>query len=390
MQQAPKEETQGVNKSEQPPIDPYEEEEDDPADRPIRKYLITFWVITGMFGVMILLVLGAGLYLWNELRPPGAGEAVTVEISRGTSPNKVVELLEEKGLIRNSFIFKYYLRYMNEGEKFQAGVYELNPSMDRNEIIAKLNAGDIIRPATVRFTIPEGFTVLQIADKLAAEKIVDKASFMEAVQSVKMKEHGEASSNIPESDKLHQRLEGYLFPETYEVVEGSTAETIIERMLHELDRKLKQLPANWDEELEARNLTFHQLMVIASLIEREVVVDSERPLVSSVIYNRLKAPQRLEIDATVQYALDKPKERLMNKDLEIESPYNTYRNDGLPPGPIASPSLASIEAALYPEDTDYKFYVTKKDGSNTHLFAKTYSEHLKNIEISNQTSTEGG
>ncbi|MNI76190.1 putative aminodeoxychorismate lyase [compost metagenome] len=124
-------------------------------------------------------------------------------------------------------------------------------------------------------------------------------------------------------------------------------------------------------------------MTVASLVEREVVADNERALVAGVIYNRLAEGMKLEIDATVQYLLGKPKERLMNSDLRsVDSPYNTYLYEGLPPGPIAAPSLKSIEAALEPESSEYLFYVTKKDGSGEHLFAKTYNEHLKNIKKS--------
>jgi UPF0755 protein len=173
-----------------------------------------------------------------------------------------------------------------------------------------------------------------------------------------------------------------MFPETYEMKKGSTEEQIIARMLQETDRKLATLPEGWQDAMEESGKSLHEIMTIASLIEREVVVDEERALVSSVIYNRLAEPMRLQIDAAVQYALDEPKERLLTKDLEIDSPYNTYKNDGLPPGPIASPSLASIEAALFPAESDYLFYVTKKDGSQTHLFAKTYNEHLRNIDKS--------
>jgi UPF0755 protein len=129
-------------------------------------------------------------------------------------------------------------------------------------------------------------------------------------------------------------------------------------------------------------LTLHQLLTIASLIEREAVLDEERPLIASVIYNRLKIGQPLQIDATIQYLFATPKERLFEKDLQIESPFNTYLHTGLPPGPISDSSFASIKAALYPETSDYFYYVTKKDGSHSHLFAKTFAEHQKNIEKS--------
>ncbi|MNJ37950.1 putative aminodeoxychorismate lyase [compost metagenome] len=157
-------------------------------------------------------------------------------------------------------------------------------------------------------------------------------------------------------------------------------------MLQETNKRIKQIP-EFDQKLKARGLDFNELMTVASLVEREVVADSERSLVAGVIYNRIAQDMKLEIDATVQYLLDKPKERLLYKDLQsVDSPYNTYMYKGLPPGPIAAPSLKSIEAALEPKSSEYLFYVTKKDGSGEHLFAKTYAEHLQNIEKSKETA----
>lgn len=347
-----------------------------------KTWVISLWVVLSLLAIMALGAGGVLYYVWSNLQPMPEGPTKQVTISRGMSANGVADVLEENGIIKNSFVLGYYLQLKDEGSRFQAGVYEMNPGMDIASIIAKLNAGDTIAAETIRFTIPEGLTVLQIADKLAAEGIVNKDKFLEAAENGRSWSNAEAVLSIPDNDKLHKRLEGYMFPETYEMKKGSTEEQIIARMLQETDRKLSTLPDGWQDAMEASGRTLHEIMTIASLIEREVVVDEERALVSSVIYNRLAEPMRLQIDAAVQYALDEPKERLMQKDLEIDSPYNTYKNDGLPPGPIASPSLASIEAALFPADSDYLFYVTKKDGSQTHLFAKTYNEHLRNIEKS--------
>ncbi|MFF2480477.1 endolytic transglycosylase MltG [Paenibacillus sp. NPDC058071] len=348
------------------------------------------WVVISLLSIMII---GAGsvfLYVWTGLKPTKAGEPKQVVIEKGSSAFVVSDVLEKQGIIRNSFIFKYYLKLKNEGTRFQAGTYELSPGMDKDAVIAKLNSGETVKEDTIKFTIPEGFTVLQIADKLAADKLVDRDKFLALADSATA-DWGdiEAVRSIPKDGKLHHRLEGYLFPETYELKMESTEQDILNRMLAELDKKLDALPENWQEAMEERKLNLHQLLTIASLVEREVVVKDERAIVSGVINNRIKKGMPLQIDATVQYLLDKPKERLMEKDLLIDSPYNTYKTKGLPPGPIASPSLASIEAALYPEETDYFYYVTKKDGSQSHLFAVTYKEHLKNIEKSNQTAKQG-
>lgn len=355
-----------------------------PADR------INLWVA---FSLILIMIVGAGsvaFYIWYQLEPTAAGQTVRVEIPRGSSSNKIADLLAEEGIIRNASLFKYYLKYKEQGDKFQAGIYELAPGMDRDAIIAKLNAGETVKAETIRFTIPEGYTLMQIADKLSSEGLVDKDKFLEIASSSAILGTADATLGIPDDENMLYRLEGYMFPETYEMAVDSDEQAIISRMLKETDRKLSQLSSSWMDDMEEHGLNFHQLLTIASIIEREVVVDAERALVSGVIYNRLKDNERLQIDATVQYLLDKPKERLLEKDLEVVSPYNTYLVSGLPPGPIASPSMASIQAALYPEETDYKFYVAKRDGTHEHLFAKTYSQHQKNIKLSQEAAKGAG
>lgn len=324
--------------------------------------------------------------MWNGLRPPDAGSTIQITIEKGMRAQKVAELLEEQGLIRNAFLFSGWLKLEDEGSRFQAGVYEMTPGMTREQIVEKLNNGDTIAAATIRFTIPEGFTIQQIADRLAESGDAGKEKFLETAKQISALSGSIWTSAIPVDTNLRFPLEGYLFPETYEMKRGSTEADIINRMLAELDRKLDQLPEDWQTVLEERGLTVHQLLTIASLVEREVVLEEERPIVAGVIHNRLKKKMPLQIDATIQYLLDKQKERLLEADLKVDSPYNTYTNPGVPPGPIAAPSLKSIEAALYPEESDYLYYVTKKDGSNSHLFAVTYKQHLKNIQLSEKNT----
>lgn len=353
-----------------------------------RRGRITFWVITTILSVMIISVGSVYLYIWNGLRPASAGDTVQVELKKGSSPFQFAEVLEDQGIIRNAFIFKYYLRYKHEGPKFQAGVYELKPGMTKDEIIAKLNAGETKKEETIRFTIPEGYTVEQIAATLSEAGFVDKAAFIAAADKDQAWTDTDAAKSIPKDAKLRHRLEGYLFPETYEMRKGSTPEEIITRMLQQLDHKLDGLPDNWEDALTERGLSLHEMLTVASLVEREVVIDEERPIVAGIIYNRLKKGMPLQIDATVQYVLPEQKERLLLTDLEVDSPYNTYKIKGLPPGPIASPSIKSIEAALFPKQTDYYYYVTKKDGSHEHLFAETLKQHNRNIEKSNETAKQ--
>jgi UPF0755 protein len=337
-----------------------------------------------IFILVLALAAGGGAwYIWNGMQPvEPAGPAVTVTIEKGMGSSQIADLLEQKGIIKHGLFFKGYLKWVHEGSSFKAGTYNVSPGDTYDTLISRMNAGDVVKEETVVFTIPEGYTADQVADKLAAAwnqkaevflKLIDSGEGLEAVSAL----------GIPENKELRHRLEGYLFPETYELAKDSTPQEVIEAMLEQLSKKLDTIP-EWKAKLANRGLSLHELLTVASLVEREVVVDSERPLVAGVIYNRLDKGQKLEIDATVQYLLDKQKERLYEKDLKVDSPYNTYRNEGLPPGPISSPGLASIEAALTPEASEYYFYVTKKDGSQGHLFAKTYKEHLANIEKSKQ------
>lgn len=339
-----------------------------------------------IFIVMMLVLAGAALYVFQGMKPVASSEEpVIFTIDKGTGTSKIADDLENNGLIRNSFLFKVYLKLTNEGADFKAGTYAFVPGLSYKEIITALNNGDVQKEETVKFTIPEGYTLKQMAEKLDSEGVTVDNIFLDIVSQPELFKDIPIVAEIPESSDYLYMLEGYLFPETYELKKGSTAEDIIVRMLTEMQDKLDSIP-DFDEKLKARGLTVHELLTVASLIEREVVVPEERPIVASVIYNRLEQNMRLQIDATVQYLLGKQKERLLYEDLEVESPYNTYRNAGLPPGPIASPSLSSIEAALSPATTDYLFYVTKKDGSSEHLFAKTYEEHLKNIEKSKESA----
>ncbi|WP_338544047.1 endolytic transglycosylase MltG [Paenibacillus tundrae] len=328
--------------------------------------------------VIVIAAGGAGAYAWNLMRPLEAStEPIVFEIKSGTGTSKIAEQLQQEGLIRSGLAFKGYLKWKKQGSNFMAGTYSMNPGVSYEEIVNKLNSGEVVPEEMVKFTIPEGYTVLQMADKLSEEGIVDRDEFIKLANDPSAFDV-DIIKDIPVDEELRYVLEGYLFPETYELKKDSSTHDVMQRMLEEFQTKVNSIP-DLETELQEKKLSLHELLTIASLVEREVVVDAERPLVAGVIYNRIHQDMKLEIDATVQYLLDKPKARLLFKDLKVESPYNMYLNKGLPPGPIASPSLPSIQAALQPEASEYLFYVTKKDGSSGHLFAKTYKEHQQNI-----------
>ncbi|MEI7025307.1 endolytic transglycosylase MltG [Paenibacillus sp. y28] len=343
--------------------------------------------------MLILLLIGIGLacaavwYAAGALRPMPAGEGTEVTIAPGTSPRQIAAQLKQAHIIKNDFIFIAYLKYKQEGSRFQAGTYSFAPGETIDGLIDRLNRGDVVKEEMVRFTIPEGWTVDQIAAKLSEQGLAEKETFL-ALAADPARLDSKAAAAIPADSQIKRRLEGYLFPETYELKKGSTEQEFLERMLQETDLRLASLPAGWEDKLQAAGYSVHQMLTIASLVEREVVVDEERPVVAGVIWNRLAQKMPLQIDATVQYALGEQKERLLYADLEVASPYNTYKITGLPPGPIASPSLKSIEAAIFPAETRYLFYVTKKDGTKGHLFAETYEQHQANIAESNRMNKQ--
>jgi UPF0755 protein len=319
--------------------------------------------------IALCCVTAAGLwfYFQEQLKPvePGNHEAVAVVIPEGSGTQGVGRILLSSGLIDDLNVFRLKSRLEDYDGKFKAGDYELNKSMSMEEIMAELAKGG--KAKSKRFTIPEGLRVTEVRDKLAKEGFVDADRFMDVVKSGDFSKYA-FLEDLPE---VGDRLEGYLYPETYDVLESADEYDVIDRMLSQFDKLFKQEYYSRAAEL---GLTVNDVTTIASLIERETKSAEERALVASVIYNRLDKGMKLGIDATVQFALGAQKERLYYSDLEVDSPYNTYKIDGLPPAPICSPRIECIEAALYPADTDYLYYVLKPQLDGTHNFAVTSKE----------------
>lgn len=329
--------------------------------------------------ILILMVVGsAGIYQYYmaSLEPTEPGNPVVVEIPAGSSTKKIASILEENHLVRNSHTFTIYVRQTGKGSQLQAGRYQFTPGQPMEQIVNKMVKGEVFVD-TIQFTIPEGFTIMQMASLLEEKGWVNKNKFLQEVN------HGQFSYDfvqaIPHSKTIPYRLEGYLFPKTYELRKGATEHEIIDRMLSQFNEEWD--PA-WDEQLKKQKMSLHEAVTLASIIEREVAVAKERPIVAGVYYNRMAQDILLQADATIQYALGRPKQRLTYKDLELNHPYNTYKYEGLTPGPIASPGKSSMEAVIQPDHHGYLFYVTKKDGSGEHYFSKTYQEHLRNIALS--------
>jgi len=324
--------------------------------------------------IALLAVIGA-IYvnsLFQPVEPLLSEEKIQVEIPKGSNPSEIGTILKDNQLIKSELIFQLYVKTSGNDVALKAGKFELSKGMDLKEVTNELVNGEAIID-TVKFTIPEGYTVKQIAARLAEQGLVDEERFLQLAKEGNF--DYDFIKQIPNDKNMGYKLEGYLFPETYEVIKGATEEEIIDKMLAQFEKEWKK---EWEATAKEQGMTLHELVTLASIIEREVVVDEERPLVAGVFYNRLDDSWNLQSCATVQFILGKQKENLTYDDLEIDNPYNTYVYQGLPPGPIGSPGRSSLEAAVYPTEHDYYFFVTKKDNSGEHYFAKTYEEHLKN------------
>ncbi|KXG76767.1 endolytic transglycosylase MltG [Thermotalea metallivorans] len=317
---------------------------------------------------LAIFAMAAAFYYQQSIGPVNVQESKTilVEIPKGASTIKIAQILKEKGLIKNNLSFRMLSKLSKVEGKMQAGIYQLKNSMDAREIIKVLTSGDVVKD-TVKFTIPEGFELRQIVDRLEGMGLIDRKRFIELVQHGEF--HYKFLEGVPQGEN---RLEGFLFPDTYEISKNAFEEEIIKKMLERFDAVFKE---EYYQRAKQLNMSVHEVVTLASIIEREAKLDKERPLVSSVFHNRLKKGMLLQSCATVQYVLGERKENLSLKDIDIDSPYNTYKNIGLPPAPIASPGKASIEAALYPAQTDYYYFVAKTNGE--HAFSKTYEEHLR-------------
>lgn len=319
--------------------------------------------------ILILISIFSTIYIIN-IDTVTLNDNTSISIPDGASTKFIASILKENDLIKSKFAFINYVKKNDYATKLCSGKFYFSKGkLTFEDITNKLIKGGFDNSNTIDVTIPEGYTVLQIAELLESYNLVNKDKFLEYV----------ANMDIPydyiEKTGTYQQLEGFLFPNTYNFSLNWTEKEIINLMLKEFDKV-------WTDDYQKRandlGYSVKEIVTIASLIEREAKLAEERPTISSVIHNRLEADMLLQIDATIQYILGKQKERLYYKDLEVKSPYNTYLNKGLPPTPIAVPGVSCIEAALYPEDTPYFYYRTKKANDGSHHFAETLSEHIAN------------
>ena len=327
--------------------------------------------ILAVLGLVVLVLGGVALvglrYLDGCRNPEGERTPVAFAIGVGASGATVVDDLHEAGVVRCAAVTRWDLRRSGLADAIRAGTYALTTNMAPEEVFAVLTAPPPEVP-TDRLTVPEGFRITQIAERVEEQLGIPAKRFLAVIER-------ENWSLPPYLPREARSPEGFLFPETYEFrAEGTTASEVIGRLLEEFGSVAADLP--WGN-AEALGVTPYEVVVIASMIEEEARVDGDRPLIAAVIYNRLADGMTLGIDATLQYVDPDPSNGLVASDFEIVSPYNTRLSGGLPPTPIASPGLASLRAALEPADVTFLYYVLcGADGS--HAFSDTYAEFLRN------------
>jgi UPF0755 protein len=319
--------------------------------------------------VLVLIVGGAGAWwAYSRLIEPYRGyqdAEIFVDIPAGSGPNAIADRLVSSGIVRDALTFRAALLVSGRARSLKAGEYRFEAPMHALDVIEKIARGDVYKRL---LTFREGLTITEMAQVFEEKGFGNAAEFRDAAANVKV---------IAELDPAARDLEGYLFPETYSLPRDTPAAVVVEQMVAGFKNAF---PEDLRAAAKEQGLTVRQVVTLASLVEKETAAAAERPLVGAVYRNRMKIGMGMQADPTVIYALQKAGQyrgNLSRDNLQFDSPYNTYRYAGLPPGPIASPGRASLVAAVKPADVDYLYFVSKNDG--THVFASTLEEHNKNV-----------
>jgi UPF0755 protein len=317
---------------------------------------------TALGSALLALILFAALFAgaFNHI-PKSISDTIIFEVEDGSSATQIAEALYSQGIISQKWPFLWGYRMFFASHSLKAGEYALPVPLSSKQVLERLIAGQV---HLYSFTIAEGLTRMETAEHLGATGFVDAAKFLEVTAD---------PAQILEWDPEAQDLEGYLFPETYRIPKGASEETIVAAMTAQFKHVFLE---EWRERAKELGMSVREIVILATLIEKETSKPEERAMVSAVFHNRLRIKMKLDCDPTIVYALKQIGQytgRLLYKDLKYDSPYNTYLYNGLPPGPIANPGRAALEAALYPADVDYFYFVSRNDGS--HKFSKTLREH---------------
>lgn len=293
-------------------------------------------------------------------------DKIIIEVEKGEGFYDILNKLDKEDKLSNKLLLKVKLNVDKLDIKLREGIYEIDTNTTLANLINSLeNAAD--DKALIKLTIPEGYSVEDIANAVEEKGLCSKDEFLKAVKNY------EVPGFVKANDKKRYNLEGFLYPDTYLIEKGCDANYIIKSMLNRFEDILKQVED--ETKVDIKDEDVEKIINIASMIEKEARVENDRPLISSVIYNRLEKNMKLQLDAAVIYALGYHVDVVLNKHLEIDSPYNVYKYTGIPIGPIANPGIDCIKAALLPDKTDYLYYILQEDGS--HYFTNNYDDFLK-------------
>ncbi|MGD6818200.1 endolytic transglycosylase MltG [Metabacillus sp. 113a] len=340
----------------------------------IRKIVIRIVLITGI--ALALIAVTGIIYIQNALSPVDSADKkeVKVSIPLGSSVTGIAAELKDEGLIKDARVFKYYVKFKNE-TGFQAGDYLMSRSMTMDDMIELLKTGKMSEDVAIQLTVPEGHKLTQIAaiiennSEFSKEEVLKKVQDPEFIASMKEKFPDTVSKEV-DSKSVKYKLEGYLFPATYPFKDPNTSlDAILEKMIGETDKRVKPLLP----QIKEKKWTVHTFLTMSSLIEEEATGQVDRQKISSVFVNRINQDMPLQTDPTVLYALGEHKDRVTYDDLKVSSPYNTYKNKGLPPGPISNSGTMSMEAALQPDNTDYLYFLASPEGKV--YYSRTLKEH---------------
>lgn len=314
---------------------------------------------------LLLLITWFSLEFYRPTKTPP--RSIVFEVERGQTAKEIAQDLKEKGIIKKTWPILLGYRIFFGAQSLKAGEYSLEIPASPKNILHVLTEGSVyLHP----ITIPEGLIIEEIAELLDSEGFAANQDFLEAAADVSL---------VSPLDKKATDCEGYLFPETYHFAKGTTAKEIAAAMVYQFQRIFAQ---DWTDRAEELGMSVRDVVILASLIEKETSLSSEKSLVSSVFHNRLNLGMKLDCDPTIIYALKREGRfngRLRTSDLKYDTPFNTYLYSGLPPGPIANPGKSSLEAALYPADEKFLYFVSKNDGS--HHFSLTFREHQNAVNI---------
>ncbi|MCH3904603.1 MAG: endolytic transglycosylase MltG [Lactobacillus sp.] len=340
---------------------------------------ITRWIGSTLIGLLVLIVLFGGLYIHHAMQPVDrhSDRYVAVDIPVGATNRDIAEILQEKHVIHSAKVFNLWLKVKSESN-FQAGKFYVSPSMNTQQIVRQLQ-GSGNRPVSGYLLVREGETIDQIGTAIGKSTKYSKQDFLKLMKDKQFvqklaKKHPKLLTSSMKSKHVRYHLEGYLFPARYEIYRGSTLKELVEQMV----AKTNQVMTPYYSQIKRKDLTVHQVLTLASLVEREGVKTSDRRKIAGVFFNRLDADMPLQSDISVMYALNKHKHSLTIKDTKVKSPYNLYKHKGYGPGPFNNPSLDSISAVLHPADrsSNYLYFVADLKTGKVY-YSHTLNQHLK-------------